>query len=923
MIETGYTLYKPHGAYLRLSNDYFTFDTDDESGVIKGLYFKDDINDANFMGHEENQRIDVAWRGRYVKDMHHRAPMQAWTGDITLKVRKSGSEEWSRMFTMFSNDIRSLTCDDESITTTYEGYSQYDGGLKDLRIVRVYTLKRDVIEWSFSIENQSAAPITVGELGLPVILNTNTTLGTARDGLNHRSVKNEEFLNENRVVQHYFVSGHSSCIYASRYAGIGDILVLMPTGGTFLEAVTGENLYEDTDLMSVSGLVFYLYSKATVRKPWYNGHRELALAPGESKTFSFAICRAKSFPDVHERIYELGGVDTKVLPGMVLPRDGRANILLRTKKPIHSVAADPGVTIEKTGELGSRQTYSVAINEEGERKVTIHYGAGEWMNLVFYGTRPLEELIDSRGAFISDHQRVTDPDDKCRFSFRSWDNDTETMVDGENVPCGIMDLGGSDDRNFSPPLFLVEKNVYYPEERQIEILDEFVEKFLYGVLQDRESFQVLNCVYDSDETYALLKGTKSFATIAGFLITDENGKETTWRDWSYPWRIYNYPYPMKTYYDMYRIAKRFGTLVTRKPREYLLFAYKTAMAMFADSTYANTLPYRGFQDHDTGNLYRSHAPQGAWILGEILPALQTEGMADEYDTLRETIIDVSTHYSREKYAVSAEYMSSGASPNTAGSYLYAQVADDPALKTRLIDSILASRDDFPAWFCHGTFNRFVGSYMTSHMAYPLFDQFMRTGDDYKLRLAYGGILAMWTCVDATGHGYNTREWRFNPPEQGHPEYHYYRNGCQSGELGVGLHRDFSLLISTVVRDIDFGLIGLGCDVSESDDAYTIKPWSGFGFRAYVAQTGIMIDNESFKMDVISMAKDGSRIEITPSEGEEGLEATRVIVSGLEPGRYGVAVGDEQRIESTDGRLVIVSGVEAIRIERIEIENLLV
>ena len=90
MLERKITLYKPHGACWRLSNDYFILDVDDISGVLQGLYLKNDFNDANFIGNEENTATNVAWRGRYVKDMNHRAPMYGWTGDIFLKARFLG-----------------------------------------------------------------------------------------------------------------------------------------------------------------------------------------------------------------------------------------------------------------------------------------------------------------------------------------------------------------------------------------------------------------------------------------------------------------------------------------------------------------------------------------------------------------------------------------------------------------------------------------------------------------------------------------------------------------------------------------------------------------------------------------------------------------------------------------------------------------
>lgn len=904
MIETRYTKYKPHGAYLQLSNDRFILDVDDESGVVKGLYFKDDFNDANFAGNEENQRVDVNWRGHYVPDMHHRAPLRAWTGDIILMAREAEASGWTRMNTMLSDDVRKLTCDDHSITTIFDGDSQYDGGLKGIRIKRVFRLHRDRVQWTFSLENTGAKPLTIGELGIPVIFNTNTTIGDARTGFNHRSVDNEEYLSENRVTSHYFVSGHSSCITAVRFAGIGDVLTLLPVGNTFLEAVS-EN-------------VFHLYSKAIMKQEWYNGHRELILAPGERRSFSFVICRSKSTQDVNEKLYEYGCLDVKVLPGMVLPTDGQARLLLRSKKPIHSLEGGPGISTEKTGELGSRHVYTVRVSEEGEQKVTVHYGDGEWANLPFYGTRPLEELIDARGKFITEHQRVTDPDDKCRYSFRSWDNDIGAIVDGSNAPCGIMDLGGSDDRNFAPPLYLSEKNVYYPAENEIKILDDFVEKFLYGVLQDRETFEVLNCIYDSDETYEILKGTEEFRSIAGFLITDENGRETTWRSWKYPWRIYNYPHAFKVHYNMYRLAKRYGSMVSRKANEYLYFAYRTAMAMYSDSTYANTLQFRGFQDHATGSLYRSHAPQGAWLLGDILEALSAEGMSEEFKTLKDTIVDVSKHFTREKYTASAEYMGAGASPCSSGLYLYAQVVGDERLKKTVVDSILAGKDSFPAWFSYGVFNRFVGSYMTSHMSYPLLDQYMQTSDEHLLHLAYGGILAVWACVEPSGHGYNTREWRFNPPEKGHPGYHYYANGCQSGELGVGLHRDFSLLISCVVQDADFGLTGLGCDVSELAEQYVVKPWSGFGFRVYIHETGLMLESESFKMREIRIAKDGTAIEIDPAESQEEHPAASITVKGMAAGEYRVVAGTEETTIACDaeGQVQLQCGIQPVRMEKL-------
>ena len=932
MVEVKYRKYKPHGAYVSLSNDRFVLDVDDESGVIKGLYFKDDFNNANFMGNEENKRIDVAWRGRYVPDMFHRAPIQGWTGDIVLRVKnageavdggKSGAAEWIPMYTVLSDDIRTLTFDENSVSAVFDGDSKYEGGLRGVKVERRFELKRDAVEWKISIENTCAKTLTVGEVGIPIVFNDNTTLGDARTGFNHGGVDNEVFAAENRVTSQSFISGHSSCITAIRVAGTGDVLTIVPQNDTFLEAALDGGSPDDRDMMPVAGTVFYLYSKATSKQEWYNGHRELVLAPGDKKSFSFTMCRSRDYHHLAERIYDFGGLDVKVLPGMVLPIDGEAKLMIRSKKTIHALKTDRGIEVKETGKLGHRRVYSIRISMEGPQKITVSYGDDEWANLIFYGTRPLEELIEARGRFIREHQQVFDPEDKCRYSFRSYNNDEGRMVNfNDPYNCGIMEFGGSDDRAFAPPLYLSEKNVYYPDADEIKALDVFEEKFLYGVLQDRETFEVLNCVYDADETYDLLKGTKAFDSIAGFLITGEDGRETTWRSWKYSWRLYNYPHAYSIHYNLYRIAKRNPGLLSREAKEYLIFAYRTAMAMYSDSTYANTLPTRGFQSFQTGNWYKSHAPMGIWILENVIDSLAAEGMTGESDTLRDAILDASSHYKHNKYSYSGEFFSSGANPHTNAVYSYAKAAGDEATKEMTVKSMLTARNSFPTWFSFGVFHHMVGNYMTTHHSYCLLDRYMQTGDEYLLRLAYGGILANWTCISPSGHGYNGRESRFNPPEKGTPAAHFYNTGCQSGELGVALLMNFNILIAMAVRDIDFGLIGLGCDVSETAGLYTIKPWSGFGFRANVGPIGLSIESDGYKMREVRAAKDRSAIEIDPagpSVDDRPSTDAAITLKGLEEGEYVVAVGAEENTFScgVEGRLEIVSGMEPVKITKMK------
>jgi len=112
-----------------LSNEQYILDVDDQSGVIKGLYLTEDVQSTNFMGNEQNMRLNVWWKQRHVPEKSRRIPMYCWTGDIVLKARSNEGEEWRPMHTFLSDDVRTVSYDHDSITTCYDGNSANPGGL--------------------------------------------------------------------------------------------------------------------------------------------------------------------------------------------------------------------------------------------------------------------------------------------------------------------------------------------------------------------------------------------------------------------------------------------------------------------------------------------------------------------------------------------------------------------------------------------------------------------------------------------------------------------------------------------------------------------------------------------------------------------------------------------------------------------------
>ncbi len=902
MIQVKYTRYKPQGAFLRLSDERYNLDVDDRSGVVKGLYLKDDPFGTNFAGNEQNMRLNTWWKRRHVPEKSQRVPMYCWTGDVVLKARLEDGDSWRAMHTFLSDDVRTVCYDDHSITTRYTGSSAASGGLQGLDLEQIYELSGDGIVWSVALRNAAAESVVIGELGLPIVLNSNYTTGDLEQGFNHRSVDSTRYVFEQRIIAHYCISGHSSYIYATRPAGKGDILLITPQGDTALEAVIGDTYFGDcvqTDMMIATGPIYYLHAGTAIEGSSYNPRSTLLLAPGQKRRFSFKISRARDYKELEENLYRHGKVTTRIVPGMVLPLQSTAHLLLRCPQEIEAVEGGPGIAITPSGRLGHRYAYTVRLLAAGQQKVTVRYGEGKWANLLFYGTEPLEKLIKARAAFIAAKQQVKDPEDLCHFSFRVWNNKKDRLLvmedTGGPLEGGNIEMGGGDDRNFGEPLFLSGKNVYYPVQEEIKALDDFVEGFLYGGLQNRETLEVKNSMIGTGQG--------------------------SWRRWDHVWRIYTYAHVYNIYYNLYRIASLPGGDLSRGPLEYLHLAYETCLASLLDSTYESIYEGKNYMDYHVGNMSYTHAVLNNWSRARMMAAMQAEGMDDEYATLRQRLQRTYPYFLEESYPYATEYCFDQAGYE--GVYHIGKEAGSRALQQKTVEVLLASRHIQPLWFLHGTALRTIGNYDTPLGAICLLDAYETGGNHFLLQMGYAGLLAPWSCVSPEGKAYHTRDRRFMPPQEGEPGYSTYFNGHFSGELGVGLYGDLNALKSYLVHDPDFGLIGYGCEAAETEVEYELRPWDGLGVRAYLAPLGIDLETVHMGIEAARIAKDGARMLLQCRPTSPGAHSARVRIRGVSAGSYRCRVEGEpeQRAETADGSLNwavrLGAATTEIRIERAE------
>jgi len=204
------------------------------------------------------------------------------------------------------------------------------------------------------------------------------------------------------------------------------------------------------------------------------------------------------------------------------------------------------------------------------------------------------------------------------------------------------------------------------------------------------------------------------------------------------------------------------------------------------------------------------------------------------------------------------------------------------------------------WFYYGVALRTIGNYDIPLGAIPLLDAYEASKDPFLLRMGYSGTLAVWNCVDPSGVGYHTRDTRFNPPPEGSESYSTYLNGHFSGELGVGLYGNLHALKSYLVRNGDFGLVGYGCEVKETEEWYILEPRDGLGVRTFFEPVDVHVEAVRTRMESIRVRKDKSRVAIKCRRPYPHADSGWVRLRGMPAGKYAVRAGDVEQVVNTDG-----------------------
>lgn len=845
-----------------------------------------------------------------------------WVGDVLLKVDNVART------TGLSDDTRSVTRDGDTVKVAYAGDSANPNGIRGFGLTEQYALTGaagEVMDWSITLDNTSANPIEVQDLGIPLLMNS------WWDGGNQTGIY------EQNVARHSYVADDGSYMYWQRPNGEGPYLVMVPNENTSLEfkdkARVSEGPFAEKD-PAWEGLVeYYVHSKSKAPERVNAGKAaqflpatSASIAAGQSKTYGFTFRWANSYAEMRDALYAAGVVDAVSLPGMTIPQDTTARLAVRAKDGINSVTPGGGITaagndatITAAGERNGYKLYDVKFNSLGENFVTVNYGNGKKSVMQYYSIEPVEKLIDANANFISTKQQSKDKTRGYDGAFLQWDMRTKQTITRQNFSslamAGIDEFklrwmtGGSDDVGLSPAAFLAEKNTVSPNTEQVKSLDYYIDNFLLGYLQNqfKDGVRTWNVYhwYDGGDGDRPATGNEDGSGWLG------DGLAT--------WRVMNSPHIWNTYFGMYKIAKEHPELTARTAAEYLDFAYNTMRAYFEHNDSRKFLP----------DASRDMASMGEMSMPLIRDALKAEGRTAEADALQQHFRHKYEVFASKKYPFASE-MSIDTTAFEAN-YTMAKIFGDDQLARKVTSASLSARGTQPLWYYYGGDNRHMGEswwnlgYETQLGAWQQQD-FLKSYDagaqgfdtDETMRSTYGAYLAGWANINSgqispDAANYGAASWQYQS-EKGATEVDYgfvpNMNGwwAWSGESALGFWGGLKTAAVNVVDDKIFGTYAYGGDVTVLNGKYTITPKDGVRQRLTMfnkAKFGLEVTGAKYRSATV--AEDLKNLELTLENVTTNSYSPEITLGNLPAGKYMVTIdGGRAQALTSDGKNAVLT-----------------
>lgn len=783
--------------------------------------------------------------------------------------------------------------------------------ITDLSIREKFQLQDEVLSWTISLKNNTDHEVEVGDLALEMPFNTQYVWD-----------KTETYTK--RLIAHPFIGGNGSFIYWMRTNTEGPYLVMTPLPDTSLE------YFDRSRFGSYSAYIHSAASGEELRAKggnWRLPNTRLLLSPkgrpGDAKNYGFRFRWAQDYDGVRQVLYEEGLFDINVVPGMTVPTDLPAMFSLRTRNSIRAIASDyPDKTkIEEVREQeGGLHLYRVVFSRLGENLLKVDYGDGRYLSLEFFVTEPLEVLYKKRAAFLVSHEQHKDPSKWYKTLFSQWDMKHQILRSPDDLD-GLQSYAvASDDTALGKAPYVAGKNIFFPVKSEIQAIEDYIQNFVWGGLQETEREEYPYGVYGIPNWKVNRESPKN----------DPSGKK-------HVWRIYDYPHVMLLYFNMYEVAKRYPGLVAYLDSDgYLLRAFGTAKAFF-------TVPLEvtKWSAYKTGTY-------NELIIPDLIQALQENGHTAQADWLRaawEKKVEYfvndhpylfgseypfdstgfeSTH-AFAKYAVShalkpGEDMPSNLAVNDfrravkyddATAFLELQMKLNLACRGWLETSYYYLGSDFRA---SGS-SSYTLSYMAQMGGWAISDYALYYAQEPAsyMRLGYASYLSSWALLNSgtpeshygywfpgknndggASGGFEPRPWGrawLGDKEMGRGPWWY------SGEIDLGFDGALRSAATVVVDDPIFGIFAYGGKLEKKNSTTFVVPRDGLRARFHVLRgkqrVHMLLDRDGFAAEEPIVFDDAiSHITFKLENRDNSQHKTAVHITGLVPGKYHFTVQNQ-------------------------------
>ncbi|WP_297094591.1 DUF5695 domain-containing protein [uncultured Draconibacterium sp.] len=811
-------------------------------------------------------------------------------GDINFRVKSEGASDWTSFSSAASRkSVKSVDPKNDNQLAV----SDLSSVLKDspVQVLRYWEKKDGHLALRFEIKNTSSEAVEIGALGIPLIFNNN-----------HDRKTLDEAHAEN-VFYDPYIGMDAGYLQVIRLKGSGPVLLVLPLENTPFEA--WNPLLDDPTPRGITFEGFHEWmplTKAYAENEWkeatpWNTPSSKILKPGKSVSYGVQFVLTDAIKNIEPALIENDRPVAFGVPGYVVPQDVNADLFVKYSQKVKSMQVEPEGALElkklETTENGWVK-YAVAAKQWGRSRLTITYKDGLTQTINYKVIKPEEQVVADNGNFLMTKQWFDDENDLFDRgpSVITYDYEEQKQVteDSRAWICGLSDEGGA-----GAWLNAVMKQLVQPDKKEIAMLEDFVQKTIWGGIQYNEGH----------EKYGVRKSMFYYepdSVPAGTYSKDVN--YNTWAAWDKKHaetveRSYNYPHVAAAYWVMYRLARNYEGLVSQQTWDwYLMSAYQTSMAMM------ELAPY-----------YAQFGQMEGSVFVHILDDLKAEGMWEYARKLEGVMKGRADHWASLNYPFGSEMPWDSTGQEEV--YMWSRYFGYGEKAETTLKAILAYMPTIPHWAYNGNARRYwdflyggklsrverqIHHYGSALNAIPVLYEYKEHPEDlYLLRVGYGGLMGSISNITEDGFA----------PAAFHSFPSTLKNDPISGDYGSGYY-GYAVNTSTyLMHNDEFGWLAFGGNITENDDVVRVDLTTAAKSGVYVAPLKMWVTLDAGKFKAFTYNPSTGKVVVELEEANDYTPNAYLRIKSFDEETVASAVADLEKNER--GQYVIPLKSEVVEV----------